>query len=320
MPDELTATTHSPSSLVDDGDDYPPGESAEQQTAKPKKSLFSGARRLIYKIFPRNSTLEDSVVELIEEHHDTEGKSVTNEERTLLHNLLGFSELKVDDVMVPRTDIIAIEYGISLDDIKKIVIDKEHTRMPVYKDSLDNIVGFIHIKDLISYINSDKAFIFDEIIREILFVPPSMKIIDLLARMRTAQTHMALVLDEYGGTDGLVTIEDLMEEIVGEIEDEHDEKEEPEIKSIDANTYEASARMDIEVLEETLGVSLIDKENGDDFDTLGGLIFSLLGYVPEVNETVEHPSGITMQILEADARRINLVRIHRQLPDSNPED
>ena len=260
------------------------------------------------------NSLEESVAELIEEHA-AEGTVISTEERTMLHNLLSFGEIKVSDIMVPRTDIIAIEATISLEELKKTLIEKEHTRMPVYRESLDNVIGFIHIKDLLSVLCTDKPFMLTDLVRQILFIPPSMRVIDLLAKMRQARVHMALVLDEYGGTDGLVTIEDLVEEIVGDINDEHDDKEEPDIMTINESTYEASGRIKIEALQELLGLSLVSDGEDEDFDTLGGLLFSLVGHVPVKGEIIEHDAGIEFEIVDADPRHIKRVII-RRLPSS----
>jgi magnesium and cobalt transporter len=264
-----------------------------------------------------NGSLEESVVELIEEHA-ADGAVISEEERTMLHNLLSFGELRVSDIMIPRTDISAIDSSISLEELKKIIIEKEHTRMPVYRDSLDNVTGFIHIKDLFPVLCSTKPFVLEELIRQVLFVPPSMKVIDLLAKMRLARVHMALVLDEYGGTDGLVTIEDLVEEIIGDIQDEHDDTEEASITKIDDHRYDASARLKIEELQEILGLTLVEEAESEDFDTLGGLLFSLIGHVPVEGEVISHSAGVDFEITEADPRHIKrvLIRLKQPLPES----
>lgn len=254
------------------------------------------------------NSLEKEVAELIEEH-DPDGVQVGSEEREMLHNVLSLRDVKVHDVMVPRTDIVAVEKNIRIDELQKAVIEKEHTRMPVYAGSLDNVIGFLHIKDLIAILGTRKKFDMDEVLREILFVPPSMKILDLLVKMRSKRVHMALVLDEYGGTDGLVTMEDLMEEIVGEIEDEHDEIDKHEIKKIDDHTIEVSARITIEELEERLDKKLKSADDPNDYDTLGGLVFFMLGKVPEQGEVVNHPCGLQFKIIEADPRRINRLTV-----------
>lgn len=257
-----------------------------------------------------NASLEESVAELIEEH-DSDGTLMSSEERFMLHNILSFGELKVSDIMVPRTDIVAIDQEVSLDELKKIVIEKEHTRMPVYEGSLDKVIGFLHIKDMLCAVVSDKPFILKDLVRKVLFVPPSMKLIDLLARMKEARVHMALVLDEYGGTDGLVTVEDLMEEIVGEIQDEHDNTQEPDIIPLTEDTMEATARLTIENLEKALGIKIVDGDKEEGFDTLGGLLFSLVGHVPVNGEVITHSSGIEFEVIDADPRRIKRLLIRK---------
>lgn len=260
------------------------------------------------------TTLEAEVAELIEEH-DPEGKQVGSEERSILHNVLGLSDTCVSDVMVPRPDIIAVDFKASLDDLKNLVIGKEHTRIPVYKEILDNVVGFVHSKDLIAYLGMEnkKAFSIHSVLREILFVPPSMKVTDLLIKMKSSRVHIAIVLDEYGGTDGLVTLEDLVEEIIGEIEDEHDEKEGSEINKIDDLSFEVSARMSVHNLEKKLGIKLVRGDEAEDFDTLGGLVFYLMGHVPAKGEVVKHYSGIEFEVLEADARKVSKLLVRRAI-------
>lgn len=257
-------------------------------------------------------SLGDEVADLIDEH-DPEGTQVGSEERSMLHNVLGLSDTKVRDVMIPRADIIAVDHKSTLDELKNIIVDKEHTRIPVYKDSLDNVLGFVHIKDLVSYlgVGAKKTFSMQGILREILFVPPSMKVLDLLIQMQAKRVHMALVLDEYGGADGLVTLEDLVEEIIGEIEDEHDKEEFTEIQKVDSLSFEVSARMNVEELEKKLNISLCSGDESEDFDTLGGLIFYMLGHVPTKGEIIKHESGIEFEVIEADPRRVSRLLVRK---------
>lgn len=261
------------------------------------------------------ASLEDEVADLIDEH-DPEGTQVGSEERSILHNVLGLSDTTVNDVMIPRADIVAVDHKATLDELKNIIIDKEHTRIPVYKDSLDNVVGFIHIKDLVSYlgVGAKKTFSMHSILREILFVPPSMKVIDLLIKMQAKRVHMALVLDEYGGTYGLVTLEDLVEEIIGEIEDEHDKEELAEIKKIDNSSFEVNARMPVEELEKKLDIKLCSGDEAEDFDTLGGLVFYMLGHVPLKGEVIKHKAGIEFEVIEADPRRVSRLLVRQVYP------
>lgn len=299
--------------MIDDNSSTPlPGTHSRSLKEADNTSLLRTIRNWMRSTLRTHNgnTLEESVVELIEEH-DSTGALMSLEERAMLHNILSFGELKVDDIMIPRTDIVAIDIGISLEELKKTVVEKGHTRIPVYESSLDKVVGFLHIKDLLSAILSGQPFVLKDIIRQVLFVPPSMKLIDLLARMKEARVHMALVLDEYGGTDGLVTVEDLMEEIIGEIEDEHDDMEEPDITTIDEQTMEATARLTIEKLEKALGLKIVENEQEDAFDTLGGLLFSLVGHVPVKGEIITHHSGIAFEVTDADPRRIKRLIIRK---------
>lgn len=278
---------------------------AEVKKEESEASFVSKFRTKISKLLNgrSNYSIEDEVAELIEEH-DPEGTQVGVEGRSILSNVLKLNDAKISEVMVPRTDIIAVDDKISLSDLKKILLDKEHTRMPVFEESLDKIIGFVHIKDVIHILGSKKSFNIKDVVREILFVPPSMKVLDLLVLMRNKRVHMAVVLDEYGGTDGLVTMEDLMEEIVGEIEDEHDEVETLEIKKIDNDLYEMNARVSVREVEELLDIKLKDESSDEDYETVGGLVFFLLGRVPEKGETVRHGSGYIFEVTDADPRRV----------------
>lgn len=274
-----------------------------------KKKTFLTAVMEYFSWHNRRTSLEESVVELIEEH-DPQGVHIGEEERALIHNVLELNDSVVDDIKVPRSDIIAVVDTISLEELKQVVEEEEHTRMPVYQESLDNILGFVHIKDLISYIGTDKPFNTHEVIHKALFVAPSMRVSDLLTKMRSSRVHMAIVLDEFGGTDGLVTLEDLVEEIVGEINDEHDDMEEEELRAVNESTLEASARLDIEKLEERFGIQL-HNEQEEDIDTVGGLVVSLCDHVPQKGEKIRHAdSGIIFEILDADPRRVKRLLIY----------
>ncbi len=267
---------------------------------------------LRHKLFQSGETsLKEVLEEVIEEHGDQIEGHLAPEEKVMLHNVLSFSDIRVSDIMVPRTDIAAIPSDITLEELKQHIIDQRHTRMPVYEGTLDHVLGFIHLKDLLPMLSGDAPFSMKSVLRPLLFVPPSMRIIDLLVKMRHVGSHMAIVVDEYGGTDGLVTMEDLFEEIVGDIQDEHDEDEEQQDRILRVNdtTYEVSARIRIDALEQQLGLNLVTEEREDEFDTLGGLIFFQLGRVPVRGEIVPHVSGIRFEIVDADPRRIRKVRI-----------
>lgn len=235
-----------------------------------------------------------------------------------------FHLLRVDDVMVPRANIVSIEKTVSLKEMSKAFRAAGHSRLPVYEDSLDNPIGMVHVKDLLPYLMFDargrtaKTYPDRKVVRTIrrpvLFVPPSMLAQDLLRRMQARRIHMAIVVDEYGGTDGLVTIEDLIEPIVGDIDDEHDEVD-PEIieKTVKGiRVWEADARLELEDFEEALGRPFATPDEEDDVDTMGGLVFTLAGRVPERGEIISHPGGLELEVLDADPRRVKRLRIRER--------
>jgi len=244
--------------------------------------------------------------------------------KTLVNAAENFHVLKIEDVMVPRAEMIAVEETISLKKLAAMFIEAGHSRLPVYKDTLDEPMGMVHVKDVFPYLTfgargrngktyPDKKII-EKITRPVLFVPPSMSADDLLRKMQAGRCHMAIVVDEYGGTDGLVTLEDLIEPIVGDIEDEHDDGE-PEIKTLKdrkGGTYwEADARADIEDFEAVFGRDIATPEEDEEVDTLGGVVVSLAGRVPERGEIIRHSYGIEFEVLDADPRRIKRLRIRQ---------
>ena len=264
-------------------------------------------------------TLRETLEELIEEKEE-EGRQrsgeFTEEERSLLLNALSFGELQVLDVMVPRADVKAIEVGADIGSVIAAMREAMHTRLPVYRNTLDEVIGMVHIKDMLPFWGDGVEFQLERIKREILFVPHSMRVLDLLLQMRDTGVHMAIVVDEYGGTDGMVTIEDMVEEIVGEIQDEHDKILPPRITELPDGALEADARVEVEDLEKQLGLSLLDEERREDVDTLSGLIFTLLDRLPARGEVVHHPAGIDFEVVDADPRRIKRLRILRRAPSS----
>ena len=233
-----------------------------------------------------------------------------------------FHILSVQDVMVPRANIVAADSTASLKELTQTFKDAGHSRLPVYKDTLDEPIGMVHIKDVLPYLlfnakgRTAKTYpdkkIVASIKRPVLFVPPSMLAQDLLKRMQARRTHMAIVVDEYGGTDGIVTIEDLIEEIVGEIEDEHDEID-SEIQIVTGkggrSVWEADARTGIDDFEKALGRDFATADEEEDVDTLGGLVFTLAGRVPERGEIIRHPDGVEFEVVDADPRRVKRLRI-----------
>ena len=262
-----------------------------------------------------DASLEDDLRELIEQHPD--GAQMDTEERTLLLNLVKFGDLKVGDVMIPRADIIALDRKSKITDVIDIFQREFHSRIPIYRDALDHVIGMVHIKDLLKYWGKAEQFRLDDIVREVMFVPPSMPVADLLLNMRTRRLHMALVIDEYGGTDGLVTIEDLVESIVGDIEDEHDEDEAELIVEVSADVLEVDGRAASVDVEAKLHVDLLPAEQDEDVETIAGVVASLAGRVPQRGEVISHPHGVEFQVLQADARRIRRLRITK-VPPADP--
>ncbi len=258
-------------------------------------------------------TLRDSIAELVQQSADqvpAEGVApeLDRQERALLANVLRLRGRTADDVMVPRADIVAIETSLSLEQALSKIRFEGHSRLPVYREQLDDVVGMIHIKDVFAYVGRPEQFSLETIVRRPLMVAPQMPVLDLLLQMRQARVHLALVIDEYGGVDGLLTIEDLVEEIVGDIADEHDEVALPMITERPDGALDLDARLSIEAFEGRLGLVLTDDERGADIDTVGGLVFTLAGRVPARGEVVSHSSGLEFRILEADARRIRRLR------------
>lgn len=258
------------------------------------------------------ASLKEMLEEAIEEHEEVAEERLAPEERLMLHNVLSFGEIKVENIMIPRADISAVPHDISKAELMAHITEHRHTRIPVYRDTMDKMLGFLHVKDLLSLPDDKNEFVLAAMLRPLIYVPPSMRVIDLLVMLRQVSNHMAIVVDEYGGTDGLVTMEDVFEEIVGDINDEHDiHLEEPheEIRRIDENTFEVSARIPIEALQNELGLDFAIDTEESDFDTLGGLLFAQLGRVPVRGEIVRHKGGTRFEVVEADPRRIRKVRI-----------
>jgi CBS domain containing-hemolysin-like protein len=258
------------------------------------------------------------------------GAAFAPEERAMLRAILKLGDMRVEDVMVPRADIEAIDVESTLAEVIAIYRKSGHSRLPAYRETLDEPVGMVHIRDLMAWF-ADRALKPSEdeespsfdfatvdlslsldasgLVRPLLFVPPSMPARALLKRMQASRTQMALVIDEYGGTDGLVSIEDLVEIIVGEIEDEHDFDEEPTMQKVAEGVFDADARVELDDAAEVIGPDFQVGEKSDDIDTIGGLVFAVTGRIPPKGETVEAVDGFDFEVLEADPRRIKRVRI-----------
>ena len=239
-----------------------------------------------------------------------------------------FATLRVSDVMTPRADVVALEVSTPLDEVVRRFVEVELTRLPVYRETLDDPVGVVHVKDVMKLLAPSQAggealappwgeAMLDRLRREALYVPASMRCADLLLRMRVARMHMALVIDEFGGTDGLVTMEDLVEAVIGEIDDEHDEHAAPEIVARPGGLYEVDARAPLEDLEDLLRVELVDGEDDEEeADTVGGLVAALAGRVPQRGEVIVHPAGWEFEVLDADPRRLRRLRVRPAPPDA----
>jgi magnesium and cobalt transporter len=282
-------------------------------------STTSGVREWLRRVFGlRNGgDLLGTIEELIEQE-ETGQLPAPSDELMLLRNILNLHGLTVYDIMVPRADIVAVDIGISLADLVRIMSEETHSRIPVYRETLDDIAGMVHIKDVLAYWNREQKVSLSEVVRPVLFVAPSMPILELLLQMRVRRVHLALVVDEFGGVDGMVTIEDLVEEIVGEIEDEHDDDDNPRMTHRADGSFEADARVSIKEFEDRLGEFLSKQEREEDIDTLGGLVFFLAGRVPVRGEVIRHESGFDFEVLDADPRRIRRLRVCQQSKNMSP--
>jgi CBS domain containing-hemolysin-like protein len=334
--------------------DEPSARSAVQQTpavAAPGSGGWLASLRARMGLAPGaglRETIEDALKESVAGKSEINAFSVA--EREMLQRTLRFGTLRVEDIMVPRTDIIAVDESEPMHTLLATFDEAGVSRIPVFNETLDDPRGMVHIKDLLRWLMGDatgrpamegraptapatrvtqkdsstataglnlgkadlsKPISSTRLRRPVLYVPASMPVTNLLIRMQTRRIHMALVVDEYGGTDGLVTIEDLVEQIVGDIEDEHDEVEEANIVVDAAGVVTAAARTPVKELETRLDLKLLSPEQEEEIDTLGGLVFSLVGHVPARGELVAHPSGIEFEVLDADPRRIKRLKIHR---------
>ncbi len=275
------------------------------------RTFWGGLRTLLFGD-EGEATLRDQIEEVIESH---EGEApavgdLSPIERQMLKNLLHFGESTVSDIAVTRGDIIAVPSTASFEQLVTAFAEAGHSRMPVFDGSLDSVVGMIHLKDVytLHVTGAPPPPDIRELMRAPLYVPESMGVLDLLARMRAERTHLAIVVDEFGGTEGLVTIEDVVEEIVGEIEDEHDEQISAMLIPLEDGIWEADARAELDDVAETIDARLANVE--EDVDTLGGLALVLAGHVPQLGEILHHPSGWRLEVTDCDTRRVSRLRLH----------
>jgi|HubBroStandDraft_1064217.scaffolds.fasta_scaffold00163_30 magnesium and cobalt transporter len=281
-----------------------------QPFARPEaaRSLWDRLRR--WRRLPPESGTDDPPAETAEE-------AIEQNERVLIENVLRLKNLAAWDVMVPRVDIVAVDVDTPFAELVRRMVEEGHSRLPVYRDDLDHIIGMVHVKDVLGFVAAGRSTTVQKLLRKVLFVAPSTRVLELLSQMRMQRVHMVFVVDEFGGIDGLITIEDLVEEIVGEIEDEHDRTEPAHIMERPDGSLIADARTPIEELEAILEVKLLSPDAEEEVDTVGGLIFMLAGRVPDKGETIAHPAGFLFDVIEADQRRVRRLRV-RRAPD--PED
>lgn len=286
-----------------------PASSSSSPATDERPSRRGLVDRLRSLLRPRagESDLREAIEELIEEAPESD-TPISEDQRVLLANILKLRDKTVADVMVPRVDIVGIAADTPLDEVVRLIQTEAHSRYPIYRESLDDVIGMIHIKDVLAYWGTAKKFNLRDILRRVVFVAPTLPVLDMLLDMRRSRTHMALVVDEFGGTDGLLTIEDLVEEIVGDIDDEYDVDAEPTLTKRPDGSLDADARVSLEHFETVVGEILAPEERGE-IDTLGGLVIDLLGRVPIRGELVKHPSGMEIEVLEADPRRVRRLRI-----------
>jgi len=319
--------TDSSTTTRSDSKDRPAEPPSTTAPAAPRGQSLWTRLRAMFAL--RTVSLRDDIEVALEAEASGETADFSPSERTILQNVLQLGEKRVEDVMVPRADIEAIDIESTLGDMIAQFREVGHSRIPVYTDNIDNIIGFIHVKDalrritervtdpekdvpvrLISPALRSKLGKLD-IMRTVLFVPPLMPVGDLLQQMQLKRVHMAIVIDEYGGTDGVVTIEDLLEAVVGDIEDEHDSEDGPLIRKINSNIYIASARAELTDIALLIGSDFDPGEHGGEVDTIGGLVFALAGRVPEKGETIGGVKNFEFEVLQSDSRQLRRIKIKR---------
>ena len=294
--------------------DAHPHDISDTPASLPRKSenkVLSTIKKILR--IKTDSTLRETIEEYIEDSESTQDEeSVSFHEKTLISNILELRDVSASDVMIPRADIVAINEKTTQKQLFALLSERQYSRIPVYKENLDNVTGSIHVKDIMATLAKGETVKINEIVRSLPIVSPSMHVLDLLLQMRITKKHMVLVVDEFGGIDGLITIGDVIEIIVGEIDDEHDPDDQPAISLQDDGSILADARYDLDEFEEIFG-KILNEEEREDNETLGGLVFTIAGRVPARGEILTHETGMVFEILEADPRRINKLCI-RNLP------
>lgn len=297
-----------------------------------KPSLLTKLKR---RLGGQNADLEQSIDTVIDTHAEATGETTLDgDARSMMRNVIGFADIRVKDLMVPRANITALDEDGSMRELLSLFIEANHSRVPIFRESLDDVIGMVHVKDFLRWMTSkgkkkkprggtemgidlaakelsSAVKQHSSLKREVLFVPPSMPAPDLLLKMKTSHIHLAIVVDEYGGTDGIVSLEDLVEVIVGDISDEHDIDEQRDmLVKVDEKIWLADGQVEISHVEDRLGMKLLTEDNQDEADTLAGLVFEMAGRVPARGEIIKHTSGLEFEITDSDARRIKRVRIH----------
>ena len=275
-----------------------------EEPSSSSKSLF----KKIMHYFSKQEKLEETVKEIIEDSHP-ERKKMTQSEQKILHNFLNFGDKDVSSIMVPRSEMVAIRMDSKLEEILDIILTPSHTRLPVYKDDIDHICGFLNIKDIIPALAGKEEFSVEKILRKTLTVVPNMRVIDVLTEMQNSKVHIAIVIDEYGTTDGMMTIEDIVEELVGELQDEHDIKDvNQEYVKIDNNVMICSGRMEISKVEKFFDIQLQNKSKN--IETVAGLVLNVTGALPKNGDIVEISNLLKAEILDATPRYIKKMKLY----------
>lgn len=300
-----------------------PSDTGAGATKRPWRLFFDEVRRRWRK------PTEDMAQDLADafEGREARGEVIDGAQRTMVVNAARFHKLRVDDVMTPKADIVAVEASASLTETAAMFAESQHSRLPIYRETLDDPLGFVHVKDVVALLatgeGQPKAKPTDRVLprlkRDVLAVPPSMPLPVLLLKMQSQRIHMAIVVDEYGGTDGLVTIEDLVEQVVGDIADEHDELAAALVQPRPGGVFEVDGRADVADLEEALSAKLALEDHHDEIDTVAGLATALIGRVPERGEVLTHPAGFLLEVMEADPRRVRRLRVRPAPPTPKGE-
>ncbi len=284
--------------------------SAQNEVGKNEPSFLGRIKSIFIKSKTNNETLREAIEDIIDELDDSEESpsAVATHEKSIITNVLKLRDMAVTDVMIPRADIAAIEVNANKDALMTLLAEHQFSRIPVYRETLDDVLGSVHIKDILSMMASNTPLEIKSMIRPVPVVSPSMPVLDLILQMQADKKHMVFVVDEYGGIDGLVTIGDVIEAIIGEFDDEFDTEDDPKIIEKTDGSLIADARYDIEEFEEKYG-KILSEEEREEVDTLGGLVFFTASRVPARGEVIKHTSGMVFEIIDADQRRIGRLRI-----------